>query len=206
MKKLRTDNGGYALVYVLIVVLVLCAVAVSVCTAALKNYQAQEESVRQTQQLYQAEGEIEKFVALAEAVSNVSSRLTVSGTYVLEDATTEDAATENAVKNKAKDAAKTKYEEYLADLVTDLVSSLASGYTLTLDTRVSDRESCKFTLIYKNDTVCIKTEISMALIYDVETTKTEDVITYTAKVSKATHSYNTYTITHLTAEKGGTSE
>ena len=202
MKKLRTDNGGYALVYVLIVVLVLCAVAVSVCTAALKNYQAQEESVRQTQQLYQAEGEIEKFVALAEAVSNVSSRLTVSGTYYV----SEDAATEDAVKNKAKDEAKTKYEEYLADLVTDLVSSLASGYTLTLDTIHSDRESYKFTLTYKNDTVCIKTEISMALIYDVETTKTEEVITYTAKVSKATHSYNTYTITHLTAEKGGTSE
>lgn len=194
MKKLWKDNGGYALVYVLIVVLVLCAVAVSVCTAALKNYQAQEESVRQTRQLYQAEGEIEKFVALAEAVSNVSSRLTVSGTYVSENAATEDAATENAVKNKAKDEAKTKYEEYL--------KSLASGYALTLDTSHSDRESCKFTLIYKNDTVCIKTEISMALIYDVETTKTEDVITYTAKVSKATHSYNTYTITHLTA-KGG---
>lgn len=202
MKKLRTDTGGYALAYVLIVVLVLCAVAVSVCTAALKNYQAQERSIRQTRQLYQAEGEIEKFVALAEAVSNVSSRLTVSGTYVSENAATEDAATENAVKNKAKDEAKTKYEEYLADLVTDLVSSLASGYALTLDTSHSDRESCKFTLTYKNDTVCIETEISMALIYDVETTKTEKVITYTAKVSKATHSYITYTITHLTAEGG----
>lgn len=200
MKKLWKDNGGYALIYVLIVVLVLCAVAVSVCTAALKNYQAQERSIRQTQQLYQAEGEIERFVALAEAVSNVSSRLTVSGTYVSENAATEDAATENAVKNKAKDEAKTKYEEYLADLVTDLVSSLASGYALTLDTSHSDRESCKFTLTYKNDTVCIETEISMALIYDVETTKTEKVITYTAKVSKATHSYITYTITHLTAE------
>ena len=198
MKKLWKDNGGYALIYVLIVVLVLCAVAVSVCTAALKNYQAQERSIRQTQQLYQAEGEIEKFVALAEAVSNVSSRLTVSGTTYV----SEDTATEDAVKDMAKDAAKTKYEEYLADLVTDLVSSLASGYTLTLDTIHSDRESYKFTLTYKNDTVCIKTEISMALIYDVETTKNEDVITYTAKVSKATHNYNTYTITHLTA-KGG---
>ena len=197
MKKLWKDNGGYALAYVLIVVLVLCAVAVSVCTAALKNYQAQEESVRQTQQLYQAEGEIEKFVALAEAVSNVSSRLTVSGTTYV----SEDAATENAVKNKAKDEAKTKYEEYL--------KSLASGYTLNLDTNKSDRESCKFTLIYKNDTVCIETEISMALIYDVETTKQTlsdgtTKVTYTAKVSKATHSYSTYTITHLTAE-GGTS-
>ena len=198
MKKLRKGNGGYALVYVLIVVLVLCAVAVSVCTAALKNYQAQERSIRQTQQLYQAEGEIEKFVALAEAVSNVSSRLTVSGTYV-----SEDAATENAVENKAKDEAKTKYEEYL--------KSLASGYALTLDTSHSDRESCKFTLIYKNDTVCIETEIRMELTYayDEETTTqtlpdgtTKEVITYTARVSKATHHYITYTITHLTA-KGG---
>ena len=34
----------------------------------------------------------------------------------------------------------------------------------------------------------------------------KEVIKYTAKVSKAAHSYNTYTITHLTAEKGGTSE
>lgn len=199
MKKLWKDTGGYALIYVLIVVLVLCAVAVSVCTAALKNYQAQERSIRQTQQLYQAEGEIEKFVALAEAVSNVSSRLTVSGTTYV----SEDAATENAVKDKAKDEAKTKYEEYL--------KSLASGYTLTLDKNDSDRESCKFTLIYKNDTVCIETEISMALSYDVETTKQtlsdgRTKVTYTAKVSKATHSYNTYTITHLTAEKGGTSE
>ena len=55
MKKLRTDTGGYALIHVLIIVLVLCAVAVTICTAALENYQEQEDSVRQTQQLYQAE-------------------------------------------------------------------------------------------------------------------------------------------------------
>lgn len=186
MKKLRKDNGGYALIYVLIVVLVLCAVAVSVCTAALKNYQAQERSIRQTRQLYQAEGEIEKFVALAEDVSSLTD---YSGPCDSE--------------NGAKDKAKTAYKDYL--------SSLASGYTLTHDTSDSDRESCKFMLTYKNDTVCIKTEISMALIYDVETTtqtlpdKTSKT-TYTARVSKATHHYITYTITHLTAEKGGTSE
>lgn len=179
MKKLRTDNGGYALAYVLIVVLVLCAVAVSVCTAALKNYQAQERSIRQTQQLYQAEGEIEKFVALAEDVH----LLTDSAEYNSED--------------EAKDAAKTAYKAYL--------NSLASGYTLKHDTRDSDRESCKFTLTYKNDTVCIETEISMALTYDVETTTQtlpdgKPKTMYTARVSKATHHYITYTITHLTAE------
>ena len=185
MKKLRTDTGGYALIYVLIIVLVLCAVAVTICTAALENYQAQEESVRQTQQLYQAEGEIEKFVALAEDVSSLTD------------------SAECDSESEAKDKAKAAYNTYL--------NSLASGYTLTLDSIKSDNSSCEFTLTYQNDTVCIKTEISMALTYSVNTISTpkeqpdgtiKTETTYTAKVSKASHNYSTYTITHLTAEGG----
>lgn len=197
MKKLWKDNGGYALIYVLIVVLVLCAVAVSVCTAALKNYQAQERSIRQTQQLYQAEGEIEKFVALAEEVGSLTD------------------SAECDSESEAKDKAKAAYETYLKSLV----NPPTSGYTLTLDsgdTGDSVSSFCKFTLTYKNAAVCIETKIRMDLecpatphlkssitLPDGTTTK---VIKYTAKVSKATHHYITYTITHLTAEKGGTSE
>ncbi len=192
MKKLRKDNGGYALVYVLIVVLVLCAVAVSVCTAALKNYQAQERSIRQTQQLYQAEGEIEKFVALAEDV------------HLLEFSTKYD------TKEAAEEEAKTAYRTHLED-----VSKEVSNCNYDPDATITDSNSCTFPLTCANSAVCIKTEISMELTYVyVEetmtqklsdgTTKTET--TYTAKVSKATHSYNTYTITHLTAKGGETSE
>lgn len=189
MKKLWKDNGGYALAYVLIVVLVLCAVAVSVCTAALKNYQAQERSIRQTQQLYQAEGEIEKFVALAEDVSSLTKYY--GPCYSEKDA-----------KVEAKKAYRTHLEHVLREV---------SDCTLPPDDTDTDVDSCTFTLTYKNDTACIKivTEISMALIYDVEPTTTETLppeTTYTARVIKATHHYNTYTITHLTAEKGGTSE
>lgn len=193
MKKLRTDTGGYALVYVLIVVLVLCAVAVTICTAALENYQAQEESVRQTQQLYQAEGEIEKFVALAEEVSSLTD------------------SAECDSESGAKDAAKAAYNTYL----NSLVKPPASGYTLTLDTDDTGdtaNDSCKFTLTYKNDTVCIETEIRMDLECPATQHQkqpitlpdgtTKEVIKYTAKVSKASHNYNTYTITHLTAEGG----
>lgn len=193
MKKLWKDNGGYALIYVLIVVLVLCAVAVSVCTAALKNYQAQERSIRQTQQLYQAEGEIEKFVALAEEVGSLTD------------------SAECDSESEAKDKAKAAYETYLKSLV----NPPTSGYTLTLDsgdTGDSVSSSCKFTLTYKNAAVCIETKIRMDLecpatphlkssitLPDGTTTK---VIKYTARVIKATHNYNTYTITHLTAEGG----
>lgn len=186
MKKLRTDNGGYALAYVLIVVLVLCAVAVSVCTAALKNYQAQERSIRQTRQLYQAEGEIEKFVALAEDV------------HLLEYSTKRD--TKEAAEKAAMDA-------YVARL-----STLVDGCTPTSVDTDKDVKFCTFTLTYKNDAVRIETKIKMNLEYKVTEEEsqpdgtTTKVKTYTAKVSKATHNYITYTITHLTAEKGGTSE
>ena len=190
MKKLRTDTGGYALIYVLIIVLVLCAVAVTICTAALENYQAQEESVRQTRQLYQAEGEIEKFVALAEDVSSLTDSAEFS--------------TESAATDKAKEA----YENYLNYLYELVKPPPASGYTLTLSVD-SGNSPCKFTLTYKNDTVCIETKISMALTYDVNTISTPKTppdgtseTTYTAKVSKASHNYSTYTITHLTAEGG----
>ncbi len=194
MKKLWKDNGGYALIYVLIVVLVLCAVAVSVCTAALKNYQAQERSIRQTQQLYQAEGEIEKFVALAEDVH----LLTDSAEYDSQD--------------EAKKAAKEAYLTYLQGL-----HSKVSGCTYAPpDATDTDSNSCTFKLTCeKNAAVRIETKIKMNLEYEVTEKKVQEqqpdgkfkeVIKYTAKVSKATHSYNTYTITHLTAEKGGTSE
>lgn len=189
MKKLWKDTGGYALVYVLIVVLVLCAVAVSVCTAALKNYQAQERSIRQTRQLYQAEGEIEKFVALAEDVH----RLEDSAEYDSED--------------DAKNAAKTAYRTHLED-----VSREVSDCTFVLDADTGSN-SCTFKLTCSNAAVCIETKIRMNLEYSVTEKKTQEpqpdgppkeVKKYTAKVSKAAHSYNTYTITHLTAE-GGTS-
>lgn len=192
MKKLWKDNGGYALAYVLIVVLVLCAVAVSVCTAALKNYQAQERSIRQTQQLYQAEGEIEKFVALAEDVH----LLTDSAEYDSQD--------------DAKKAAKEAYRTHLGD-----VSRKVSGCTLTPDGTDTDVKFYTFALTYENAAVHIETKIKMNLEYEVKKIEKQEtlpdgtpttVIKYTARVSKAAHSYSTYTITHLTAEKGGTSE
>ena len=188
MKKLWKDNGGYALVYVLIVVLVLCAVAVSVCTAALKNYQAQERSIRQTRQLYQAEGEIERFVALAEDV------------HLLEF------PAEHDTKEVAEEKARGAYLTYLGE-----VSKEVRSCNYDPKATITDSNSCTFPLTCANGAVCIKTEIRMELtyVYDVETKTqtlpdktTKEVKTYAAKVSKATHSYNTYTITHLTAEGG----
>ena len=77
----------------------------------------------------------------------------------------------------------------------------------------TDSNSCTFPLTCENAAVHIETKIKMNLEYEVKKIEKQETlpdgtkkITYTAKVSKAAHSYITYTITHLTAEKGGTSE
>ena len=145
-----------------------------------------ERSIRQTRQLYQAEGEIERFVALAEDV------------HLLEF------PAEHYTKEVAEEKARTAYRTHLQD-----VSKEVRSCNYDPDDTITDSNSCTFPLTCANGAVCIKTEIRMELayVYDEETTTqplpdgtTTTVIKYAAKVSKATHHYNTYTITHLTAE------
>ena len=102
-------------------------------------------------------------------------------------------------------AAKEKYLEQLS-----AVKEKVSSCNFALDKADTGSNSCTFTLTCKNAAVRIETKLKMNLEYKVTEIPpdgtTTTVITYTAEVIKATHHYNTYTITHLTAEKGGTSE
>ena len=68
MKQLKRCDG-YVLPYVLVVFLILSAVSVSICTTSLNNLKAQEAAVKRAQALYEAEGEIEKFVAKVTCLS-----------------------------------------------------------------------------------------------------------------------------------------
>ena len=63
MKSLRKDTGGYALLYVMVIVFVLCAISMTICTVALRNLQSQEASVKRMEEKYAAQGEIEKIKA-----------------------------------------------------------------------------------------------------------------------------------------------
>lgn len=194
MKELREDRGGYALLYVLIIVAVLCAIAAVICTAALQNFQAQARSVAQTRQLYQAEGEIEKFVALAGDVSRLETHS--SGEYM-----DKETAKEEAVR-LCKDGYQAKLDAYKAELDNENGSC-----GLDIDT-TSGTDACKFTLTYQNGYVQIETTVSMALKYGCgfreqrDDSGDGDSVICEAKVSEATPTYLTYTITHLTAERG----
>lgn len=63
MKHLKKDTGGYALLYVLVIVMVLVAISMMICTVALRNLQSQQAAVERMANKYAAQGEIEKIKA-----------------------------------------------------------------------------------------------------------------------------------------------
>ena len=66
MKHLKKDTGGYALLYVLVIVMVLVAISMMICTVALRNLQSQQAAVERMANKYAAQGEIEKIKAIIE--------------------------------------------------------------------------------------------------------------------------------------------
>lgn len=61
--KSQQHDGGYVLVYVVVVIVILCLLVPAACANSLQNLKAQQASIERMQQLYQAEGQIERFVA-----------------------------------------------------------------------------------------------------------------------------------------------
>ena len=92
MKQLKRCDG-YVLPYVLVVFLILSAVAVSICSTSLNNLKAQEAAVERSKALYEAEGEVEKFVA--------AKLLAIP----LSDGYTSESAARNALQEEAKKTA-----------------------------------------------------------------------------------------------------
>lgn len=63
MKHLKKDTSGYALLYVLVIVMVLTAISMMICIVALRNLQSQETAVERMADKYAAQGEIERIKA-----------------------------------------------------------------------------------------------------------------------------------------------
>ena len=64
---MKKRQEGYVLLYVVVVIILLSVVAMTISTISLRNLQRQQASLERTQQLYAAEGEIERFVANVES-------------------------------------------------------------------------------------------------------------------------------------------
>lgn len=66
MKSMMKRNDGYALSYVLVVLLVLAAIALAVMTLSLNAVKRQQASIDQMKDKYVAQGYVEQFVAQLE--------------------------------------------------------------------------------------------------------------------------------------------
>lgn len=58
-------NDGYVIIYVVFVIIILCLAAAGTCTSALSAIKTQNAAVKQMQERYTAEGNIEQFMAEA---------------------------------------------------------------------------------------------------------------------------------------------
>lgn len=67
---MRKYNEGYALPFVVVVMLVLCLVAVSILTFSLQNLQNQQTSIERMQDKYEAQGDVEKTIANIASISS----------------------------------------------------------------------------------------------------------------------------------------
>lgn len=59
--KPKRSRGGYVMIYVMVVIVIISAMSLSVSSIALRNLQAQEASIRQMEDTYAAEGMVEMF-------------------------------------------------------------------------------------------------------------------------------------------------
>ena len=63
-------NDGYALSYVLVILLVLSVIAISTLPAPLRNLQSQQASIERMQEKYAAQGIMEQAVSMMEAAAD----------------------------------------------------------------------------------------------------------------------------------------
>ena len=111
IKTFRKEQGGYALAYVMIVILVIMSVVMIVCTTAMKNYEAQQDSVKRMADKYAAEGTVEKvFLQIQQATVTEKTE----DTFV--DPTSENLT---ALKASAVDAAVSAYLQEILGLDPD---------------------------------------------------------------------------------------
>ncbi len=62
---MKNAKGGYVLIYVVFVIIILCAIVAGVCTSALGGVKRERAAVEQLQSRYAAESVMEKFMAKA---------------------------------------------------------------------------------------------------------------------------------------------
>lgn len=180
MKK-RYDDG-YVLVYVVVVIVILSILVPAACANSLRNLKAQQASVERMQQLYEAEGQIERFVAEMQ-----SKAVELSGSGYSSDAV-------------AKGAAESAFEEAVNGILNTVLND-STGFD-------PDWEGgqCVVPVTSEVENIKITADIRVTLgikITPPDTTGTEDgsESEYKYKITSCTITYDSYDISASTETK-----
>lgn len=193
---MKRNNGGYVLVYVVVVIVILCILVPAACSNSLQNLKAQQASIERMQQLYAAEGKIERFYAEIE---------TKAGTLKSENYPY--SRKDDAIQ-KAKDAFDS--EVFRASEIQDLILKKEDGEAA--DTEFvptwSEEEGvyiCKLSIASTEKDITIEAKIKVALKIETPFIKTidgEEKLYYGYNITDCTITYESYEISTTTAGKG----
>ena len=195
MNALRKRTDGYALLYVLLVVLVLCAVSMGICTVVPEKLPGPGPLRGADPAALPGGGRGRKVRALAADVSGLEGE-----TSSEKDSR---AAAEAEAKKLCWDAYRTALEGYRTALDSASGShTFAQGSDGEPDTSAPDRTT--FTLTYRNEDVEVRAQVRMDLTYQIVETKeiplysNGEIIghkyTCTAKIASASAVYLAYEI------------
>lgn len=188
---MKRNNGGYVLVYVVVVIVILCILVPAACSNSLQNLKAQQASIERMQQLYAAEGEIERFVA------EMSEQVVMSSS---EEKQGDIQIGQSAVAEKFKAAF-------------DSAASTLGRQQLEEADWNNERTQClhKILVVTKEEDINVSAEITIALTTTIATNKkweNETWVEYcTYQITDCTITYESYDISATTesgSEGGGT--
>lgn len=188
MKK-RYDDG-YVLVYVVVVIVILSILVPAACANSLRNLKAQQASVERMQQLYEAEGQIERFVA--EMQSETVVGLSHDGYDTSE---------------KAEKAAKDAFKEAVIGIPNTVVDNPTA-----FDPRWKGDQNnqCEIPVTSKAEKIKITARINVTLGIETEEYKaevqaengeTKEEPRYSYKITSCTITYDSYDISASTETK-----
>lgn len=184
---MKRNEGGYVLAYVVVVIVILCILVPAACANSLRNLRAQQASIERTRQLYEAEGQIERFVA---EVEEQSKGLQGEGDV-----------------SDAKTAFADKVSAVASGIASDMVDSGSSeGFSLERTPDGNEKYQCEISLISTAGDVTIKAVVETNVQIHVEhhSEETESGIREwdTYEIEGCTITYTSYDIT--STERGGT--
>lgn len=189
---MKRNNGGYVLVYVVVVIVILCILVPAACSNSLQNLKAQQASIERMQQLYTAEGQIERFVAEVEAIPKSGKG---------------SSDRESTAKNDAKTAVKNVIENASTNVLDENVTKNEEPIWECLED--TDTLNCKFSLVSKASDIVINAVIKVDLKVSIQVEEEKggeenstDKYLWSYKITDCTITYESYEISTTTAGEG----